>query len=90
MAERDLNTAILQQVPVEITVSVGRARPLVRELMQLDREDVLPLDHRVDDPVDLYIGDRLIARGMLEELEGPQQGFLGVRLTEIIDLKEAL
>ncbi|MCC5959400.1 MAG: FliM/FliN family flagellar motor switch protein [Rhodobacteraceae bacterium] len=90
MEERDLNTAILEQVPVEIAVSVGRARPMVRELMRLGRESVLPLDRRIDDPVELFIGDKLIARGVLEEMEGENAGFLGVRLTEIIDLKAAL
>jgi flagellar motor switch protein FliN/FliY len=58
------------QIPIEITVSVGHARPLVRDLLRLDRNAVLPLDRRVDDPVELYIGDRLIARGHLEELDG--------------------
>lgn len=90
MEERDLNTAILEQVPVEIAVSVGRARPMVRELMRLGRESVLPLDRRIDDPVELFIGDKLIARGVLEEMEGENAGVLGVRLTEIIDLKAAL
>ncbi|WFE73204.1 FliM/FliN family flagellar motor switch protein [Roseinatronobacter sp. S2] len=90
MEERELNTAILEQVPVEIAVSVGRARPMVRELMRLGRESVLPLDRRIDDPVELFIGDKLIARGVLEEMEGENAGFLGVRLTEIIDLKAAL
>ncbi|MBR3369926.1 FliM/FliN family flagellar motor switch protein [Roseinatronobacter sp. NSM] len=90
MEERDLNTAILEQVPVEISVSVGRARPMVRDLMRLGRESVLPLDRRIDDPVELFIADKLIARGVLEELEGENAGFLGVRLTEIIDLKAAL
>lgn len=73
-----------------MTISVGRARPKVRELMALRRDSVLALDRRVDDPVELYIGEKLIARGELEELEGEQAGFLGVRLTEIIDLREAL
>lgn len=90
MQESELNTAILEQVPVEIAVSVGRARPMVRELMRLGRESVLPLDRRIDDPVELFIGEKLIARGVLEEMEGENAGYLGVRLTEIIDLKAVL
>ncbi|ATX66772.1 FliM/FliN family flagellar motor switch protein [Roseinatronobacter bogoriensis] len=90
MEERDLTSGILNQVPIEIAISVGRARPIVRDLMKLRRDSVLVLDRRVDDPVELYIGDKLIARGMLQELEGEQAGFLGVRLTEIIDLRDAL
>lgn len=79
-------SAILSQVPIEVTVSVGRARPLVRDLLRLDRDAVLALDRRIDDPVELYVGDRLIARGELQELEGNKEGLLGVRLTEVIDL----
>ena len=77
-------------VPIEITISVGKARPLVRELVSLGENSVLALDKSVDDPVDLYIGDRLIARGMLEEKEGDTSGQLVVRLTEVVDLKTGL
>lgn len=90
MEDRDLTSGILNQVPIEIAISVGRARPIVRDLMKLRRDSVLVLDRRVDDPVELFIGDKLVARGILQELEGEQAGYLGVRLTEIIDLREAL
>jgi len=78
------------QVPIEVTISVGKARPLVRDLLRLGRDAVLPLDRRVDDPVELYVGDRLIARGELEELEGEQAGQLAVRLTEVANLRGGL
>jgi flagellar motor switch protein FliN len=78
------------QVPIEVTISVGRARPLVRDLLRLSRDAVLTLDRRVDDPVELYVGDRLIARGELEELEGDQAGQLAVRLTEVANLRGGL
>lgn len=90
MDESDLASGILNQVPIEISISVGRARPLVRDLVKLKRDSVLTLNRRVDDPVELFIGDKLIARGQLQELDGEQAGYLGVRLTEIIDLREAL
>lgn len=78
------------QVPIEVTISVGKARPLVRDLLRLSRDAVLPLDRRVDDPVELYVGDRLIARGELTELEGDQSGQLAVRLTEVANLRGGL
>lgn len=78
------------QVPMEIMISVGRARPSVRELLRLTRDSVLPLDRRVEDPVELFIGDRLIARGVLEELDGEQAGKMAVRLTEVADLSDGL
>lgn len=80
----------LTQVPVEITISVGRARPLVRDLLRLKRDAVLPLDRKISDPVELYVGERLIARGELTEVEGDPPGQLGVRLTEVADLDKGL
>jgi len=76
---------ILQQIPIEVTISVGKARPLVQDLIDLGENAVLTLDRRIDDPVELYVGDRLIARGELQEVEGGDQGQLAVRLTEVIN-----
>jgi flagellar motor switch protein FliN/FliY len=76
-------------VPIEVTISVGKARPLVSELVELRRDSVLTLDSTIDDPVELYIGDRLIARGELQEI-GDDSGRLGVRLTEVADFSHEL
>ena len=78
------------QVPIEITVSVGRARPLLRDLLMLKRDAVLSLDRKIDDPVELYVGERLIARGELTELDPADGGGLAVRLTEIARINDAL
>ncbi|MBJ6371883.1 FliM/FliN family flagellar motor switch protein [Sedimentitalea arenosa] len=77
-------------VPIEVVVSVGKARPLIRDLVNLGENAVLTLDKRVEDPVELYVGDRLVARGQLEELGGDQAGQLAVRLTEIADVRNGL
>ncbi|MFN3971555.1 MAG: FliM/FliN family flagellar motor switch protein [Gemmobacter sp.] len=86
----DRDASPFSQVPIEITISVGKARPMVRDLLRLQRDAVLPLDRRVEDPVELYVGDRLIARGELQELEGEQAGQLAVRLTEVANLRGGL
>ena len=78
------------RVPIEITVSVGRAHPMVRDLLALENEAVLVLDKRVEDPVELFVGDKLIARGELQELDGDNAGQLAVRLTEVADLANGL
>lgn len=89
-AKPSLGKGAFSQVPIEIVISVGRARPQVRELLRLQRDSVLPLDRRVEDPVELFVGDRLIARGVLEELEGDQAGQMAVRLTEVADLSNGV
>ncbi|PIE12446.1 MAG: hypothetical protein CSA70_09865 [Rhodobacterales bacterium] len=83
-------TSLFASVPIEITISVGKARPLIKDLLALGQNAVLPLDTRVDDPVELFVGDRLIARGELEEMEGENEGLLAVRLTEVADLGNGL
>lgn len=76
-------------VPIEIVVSVGKARPLLNELVALKRDSVLTLDSKIDDPVEIMIGDRVVARGELQEIDS-ETGRLGVRLTEVADLSQSL
>ncbi len=76
-------------VPIEIIISVGKARPLVSDLVNLRRDSVITLDSKIDDPVEIFIGDRLIARGELQEMES-EDGQLGVRLTEVADLSNGV
>lgn len=90
MEDPATDTNPFAQVPIEVTISVGKARPMVRDLLRLGRDAILPLDRRVDDPVELYVGDRLIARGVLQELEGETGGQLAVRLTEVANLRGGL
>ena len=74
-------------VQVDVVVSVGQARPVIGELLAMRRDMVLPLSTRVDDPVQIMVGDRIIARGELEEM-GDETGRLGVRLTEVVDVTD--
>jgi len=85
-AEGQYRRAIFS-VPIDVVVSVGQAQPVIGELLAMRRDMVLPLSSRVDDPVQIMIGDRVIARGELEEL-GEDGGRLGVRLTEIVDVSD--
>jgi len=77
----------LMGVPMEVVISVGRARPLIGDLLKLRRDSVLALDSRIEDPVEIFVGDKLIARGELQEMEG-EPGKLAVRLIEIVALPE--
>ncbi len=81
----NLRSKSLMSVQIEVTVSVGKTRLPLSELIKLEKESVLQLDSRIEDPVDIYVGDRLVARGELEEVT-EEAGHLGVRLTEVADL----
>ncbi|HEY0213663.1 MAG TPA: FliM/FliN family flagellar motor C-terminal domain-containing protein [Paenirhodobacter sp.] len=78
----------LSSVPVEVIVSVGKVRPMIRELLSIGFNSTLILDRRIDDPVELYVGDRLIARGELTDSSVEEDGTLAVRITEIVSLQD--
>lgn len=69
-------------VPVEILISVGRARLPIADLLALDEDSVVEMDRHSDDVVDLHAGGRLIATGTLEEGEDGT-GRLVVRISSI-------
>lgn len=79
----------LMGVQIEVTVSVGKTRLSLSDLVKLEQDSVLQLDSKIEDPVDIYVGERLIARGELEEIGG-EGGHLGVRLTEVADLSDGI
>lgn len=70
----------VHDVPVKVQAVLGRARMPVGELLHLSSGTVVELDRRVGEPVDIFVNDRLIARGEVVLIDNA----LGVTLTEII------
>jgi len=67
-------------VPVQVSAVLGRSRMDVAELLKLGPGSVLELDRRVGEAIDIYVNDRLVARGEVVLVEDK----LGVTMTEII------
>ena len=67
-------------VPVRISVILGRARIPVASLMKMDVGSVVELERQVGEAVDIYVNDRLVARGEIVLVENR----LGVTMTEIV------
>lgn len=84
--EPDRRAKAVMGVPIEVVVCVGKARPLLSDLVNLRRDSILSLDSKIEDPVEVMVGDKVIARGELQELD-EQTGQLGLRLTEVADLR---
>jgi len=80
-----LKEDMLQGVSVDLRVCVGSASPTIKDLMELGPDSVLPLNTQIDDPVELYVGDKLIATGFLETSPDTDDGGLSVRLTAVGD-----
>ena len=72
----------IYSVPVTVTISIGRSRLSVSEILKLRPESIVPLTSRIDDPVDLIIDNKVIAQGELLETE---EGLLAIKITEIVE-----
>ena len=81
-ATRSPNLDTILRIPVVMQIVLGRAHMPVANLMKLSRGSVVPLDHRVGEPVDVVVNGRLIARGEVVILEEDSSRF-GVSLTVI-------
>ena len=67
-------------VPVQVSAVLGRARMEVGDLLRLGPGTVLELDRRVGEAIDIYVNNRLVARGEVVLVEDK----LGVTMTEIL------
>lgn len=67
-------------VPVRISVVLGRTKMPVSELLRIDTGTVIELDRQVGEAVEIFVNDRLVARGEIVLVENR----LGVTMTEII------
>ncbi|MBP2232403.1 flagellar motor switch protein FliN [Azospirillum agricola] len=71
----------IYNVPVDVQVVLGRTSMLVAQLLKLGRGAVLELERKVDEPVEVLVNHRLVARGEVVIVEDQR---LGVTLTEIV------
>lgn len=67
-------------VPVKVSAILGHAKMKVSDLLKLDSGNVLELDRKVGEAIDIYVNDRLVARGEVVLVEEQ----LGITMTEII------
>lgn len=72
----------IYSVPVTVTVSIGSKRLSVSEILELQPESIVALTSRIDDPVDLCIDNKVIAKGELVETG---DGTIAVKIIEIIE-----
>ena len=75
-----INSDVLQNIPVTISVEVGRTSLKIRDLMRLTQGSVVELDRIAGEPLDLLVNDTLVAQG---EIVLVNERY-GVRLTSVI------
>lgn len=72
-------------VPVNISAVLGKAHMSVAQLLKLNRGSVLELDRKVGEAIDIFVNNRLVARGEVVVVEDR----LGVTMTEIIKIEDS-
>lgn len=74
------NLELLRGVELPVTLCFGRRRMKLRDVLELNAGSVVELDRQVEDPVDLLLDDRVIARGEVVVVDGSY----GLRVLEIV------
>jgi len=82
--QRDID--FLLDIPLEVTVELGRTKMAVRDLLQLGQGSILELDKSAGEPLEILVNNRLVARG---EVVVVNERF-GIRLTEVISPQERI
>jgi len=83
---RDVNLEVILDVPVSLSLEVGRARISIRNLLQLNQGSVVELDRAAGEPLDVYVNGTLVAHG---EVVVVNEKF-GIRLTDVISPAERI
>lgn len=82
----DLNLDVILDVPVALSLEVGRTRMPIRNLLQLNRGSVIELERGAGEPLDVYVNGTLIAHGEVVVINDR----FGVRLTDVVSPSERI
>lgn len=80
------NIERILDIPVTVSVEVGRVRMLINDLLQLGHGSVIELDKSAGEPMEVLVNDRLVAKG---EVVAVNDKF-GIRLTDIVSPVERI
>ncbi|NNK56856.1 MAG: flagellar motor switch protein FliN [Desulfofustis sp.] len=85
-ASQSRGLQFLYDVPLQISVEVGRCKLLLKDLLEMGTGQIIELDKSADEPLDLYVNSRLIAKGK-PVLVGDK---FGIKLTEVISASDRI
>lgn len=83
-SSRDLDA--VYDIPVTVSAVLGRATMQVSQLLKLGRGAVVELDRKLGDAIDIYVNNRLVARGEVVMVDDQR---LGVTMTEIVKVERS-
>ncbi|HDH96612.1 MAG TPA: flagellar motor switch protein FliN [Proteobacteria bacterium] len=76
----------LLDIPLELTIEVGRTKLEIRQLLNLGPGSVIELDKLAGEPLDVYVNNRMIARGEVVVINEK----FGLKLTEVVSKRERI
>jgi len=82
----EVDISMLLDVPVTLSVEIGRTRVPIRKLLSFSQGSIVELDRDISAPLDLMVNGMLIARGEVVE----SQGKFGLRLVSVVSASERL
>ncbi|NLG76581.1 MAG: flagellar motor switch protein FliN [Xanthomonadaceae bacterium] len=83
---RDVNLEVILDVPVTLSMEVGRTRIPIRNLLQLNQGSVVELDRAAGEPLDVFVNGTLVAHGEVVVVNDK----FGIRLTDVISPAERI
>jgi flagellar motor switch protein FliN len=78
--EQSMNLPLLLDIPLEVVVELGRTKKKISEVLELTSGSIVELDKMSGEPVDVYVNNKLVAKGEVVVIEE----HFGVRIKEII------
>ena len=75
---------LILDIPLDVRVELGQVKMIVNDLLQLGQGSIVELNKHISDQVDVFISDKLIARGEVVVVDEK----LGIRLTDIVSPTE--
>ena len=81
-----INVDVLQNIPVTLSIEVGRAVIKIRDLMRLTQGSVVELDRMAGEPLDLLVNNTVVAQGEVVLINERY----GIRLTRVVSAAERL
>ena len=85
-AAQDVNLEVILDVPVTLSMEVGRTRIPIRNLLQLNQGSVVELERGAGEPLDVFVNGTLIAQGEVVVVNDR----FGVRLTDVVSPAERI
>jgi flagellar motor switch protein FliN/FliY len=85
-ANRELNLDVVLDIPVTLSMEVGRSRISIRNLLQLNQGSVVELERATGEALDVFVNGTLIAHGEVVVVNDK----FGIRLTDVISPAERI